>query len=108
MKENDIIEMYIATIKVGDKYHPEGEEIRVSDFSLDEVLKNGLRLRCEDPEFRDDISVWHWYPVYITKKTYRLDLIGSETMVGGDRSNRPGWEDEIKKETIDYGGGRYN
>lgn len=108
MKENDIIEMYFATILVGDKYHQEGEEIRISEFDLEGIKNKGLRLRIENKEFREDIGVWHWYPVAISKKVYRLDLIEVQTLEGGDRSNRPSWENVIEKEVIDYGGGRYN
>ena len=108
MKENDIIEMYFATILVGDEYHQVGEEIRISEFDLEGIRNKGLRLRIEDPKFRDDIGVWHWYPASIRKKVYRLDLIEVQTMEGGDRSDRPSWENIIEKEVINYGGGRYN
>lgn len=108
MNENDIIEMYFATILVGDEYHKEGETFKIDEAFVKEVQENGLRLRIENPNFRDDVSVWHWYPVSICKKVYRLDLIEVQTMEGGDRSDRPGWESLIKHESIDYGGGRYN
>jgi len=108
MKENDTIEMYFVKLLVGDEYHKEGEVFKIDKEYVKDIQARGLRLKIENPEFRDDVGVWHWYPVTIVKKTYRLDLIETQTVDGGDRSNRPGWEDEIKHESIDYGGGRYN
>ena len=100
MKENETMTVYVATILDGDKYHKAGEEFDVCKWQLDDVKENGLRLPIEDNEFRKDYHFYHWYPVSICKKTYRLDLIEMESIPGGDRKNNP-YEPIIKVDYVD-------
>lgn len=84
MEENEIIERYIATILVGDEYHAAGETHIIASYELENTKKCGLRLRVKEGR---DRTIYHLYPVSITKKVYRLDLIETSTIEGGDRKN---------------------
>jgi hypothetical protein len=107
MEEGEIIERYFATILKGDKYHREGEVIEISESNIEEVQTNGLRLLVvSHHDGFDDYAIWHTYPVSIQMRKYRLDLISISLLEGGDRSNRPGWEDEILSDRFDYEGSK--
>ena len=88
MKPGDIMKIITCTIAYGDEYHKEGEQHIITEKQLDDVKRDGLRLRIDGEYFRKDITVWHTYPVYINIDTYRLDHIGSESIGGGDRSQK--------------------
>ena len=83
---------YYATITVGDGFHQVGERHLVHQSDLDEIAKNGVRLRIGET---DDVVTWHHYPCYVTKEVYRLDLISVETLAGNANGI-------ITKEHIDY------
>ena len=87
MEENETITRYYAVITTGDEYHPEGERHLVSPPDIDRVKEQGLCLEILDDRYK---TVYHMYPVAITKNIYRLDLIETETVQGGDRSSHWG------------------
>lgn len=101
LTENNTLVRYIATIIVGDKYHKKGEEFRVSEFDLENVKENGLRLEVYDEKFRDDRTVYHFYPVSIRKMTYQLTLTEVDTIEGGDRKKQEKWGQLIGYDSYD-------
>ena len=84
MEENETVARYFVTIKVGDDYHKEGETYRIAEYELEDVKEHGIRLEVSKDRWK---THYHYYPVHISKKVYRLDLISSETVEGGDREN---------------------
>ena len=102
LTEDNTLVRYIATIIVGDEYHKEGEEFRISEFDLENVKESGLRLEIYDEGFRDDITVYHFYPVSIRKMTYQLTLTEVDTIEGGDRKEKAKYEGIIGYDSYDH------
>lgn len=92
MEENETITRYFATIKVGDEYHKEGEVHRIAEYELEGVKERGIRLEINSDRWR---TVYHYYPVNIIKKVYRLDLIETATVEGGNRDMYRKWGETI-------------
>ena len=104
MEEKQTLTKYYAVITDGDKYHKAGEEYLVPPGDLDRVKERGLKLEVWDDRFK---TVYHLYPVAITKRVYRLDLIETDTVPGGDRNEYRKWGDtigydDIEKESYDW------
>lgn len=91
MEENDIIVRYFGIITVGDEHHKEGEIHRIYG-NLDDVKEHGIRLEINADRWR---TFYHYYPVNIIKKVYRLDLIETETVEGGNRDMYRKWGETI-------------
>lgn len=98
MEENQTLTRYYAVITTGDEYHPEGERHLVSPVDIDRVKKQGLCLEVLNDCHK---TVYHLYPVAITKNTYRLDLIETETVPGGDRNEYRSWGQTIGYDRLD-------
>ena len=65
---------------------------------LDDVKEHGLRLKVRENKWD---TIYHFYPVYIKKKVYRLDLIEIESMPGGDRDKYRKWGETIGYDKVD-------
>ncbi len=98
MEENETITRYFVTIKVGDEYHKEGETYRIAEYELEDVKEHGIRLEVSKDRWK---TFYHYYPVHISKKVYRLDLISSETVEGGDREKYRSWGETIGYDSVD-------
>ena len=83
--ENNTIERYIATITVGDECHKVGEEHKLAPWDIDRTKEIGLKLQIDENVWGD--KYYHLYPCTIRKETYRLELINTEDVPGGDRMN---------------------
>ena len=81
----NIMVRYIATITVGDELHSIGEEHIIDSWKLENVKKEGLKLKTFENNWGD--SFYNLYPCTIRKITYRLEPIEIETIEGGDRMN---------------------
>lgn len=98
MEEYETITKYYAVVKEGDEHHKAGEVCPIAEYQLDDVKKRGIRLKVSEDRWR---TCYHYYPVYITKKVYRLDLIEVETLEGGNRDEYRKWGETIGRDYHD-------
>ena len=90
--EEKTLTRYIATILLGDKYHKEGEEHIVSEYNIDKIKGEGLRIIVKEDRYK---TVWHLYPVSLKKCVYRLEPISEEPIEGGDRDYQNRYSNKI-------------
>lgn len=86
------IAKYFAVIIDGDEYHKVGEEHGIAAYALEEVKEHGIKIEVSKDRWR---TYYHYYPVRIIKKEYSLNLIGTDTIEGGNRDKYRKWGETI-------------